>query len=283
MNCKKCKAKIDNFEVYCPKCGVPTGIVKEKMSAFKTFSEVYNKYKGNQTKHFSMSLFAVLYCIIPLVGIKMLFNQFAGEYNNLIMYGLLLLVSTLFIPFIIIPLAKKNDYYSVNSQAQEYKESLKYYPKFFLLSIISALYLIALRYICQGDPILNLVHLVMVFYGFAIVMPVPLLIVDKNLSVKDALRLSYKSGLYTYRWQCFFMTLIIGVINLPGFLMTFYSYRLTAYNEVSAWVFSIILFLLASAYCFVAFPLSWQLIKDLYRKFDENHSFDKIAEKTNME
>jgi hypothetical protein len=275
MNCKKCKAKIENNEIYCPQCGIPTGVVKEKMSAFKTFSEVYRNYKANKNKHFSMSLFAFIYGIIPLVAAKFAVNEFLSDSHRIIVYAIYLLVSSLFVPFLLAPLCKNGEYYGTNSQTSEYKEALGYYPRLLLMSILFALYLIAFRVICQGDPILNLVHLVMIFYGIAIFMPVPYLIKSRDLGVWKALKVSYKSGLYSYRWQFFFMTILILLVNLPGFLFMFYAYKLTAYNESSAWITSAVLFVLSTAWSFIVFPFSWQLIKSLSHKVDENLGFEK--------
>ncbi len=279
MNCKKCKSKLEANSVYCNQCGSPTGFVKEHLSAFKTFSEVYNAYKNNMGKHFSISFIAFLLSVLPvIIGIYFV-QQYFHQLNPFLFYAMNLAVLMVFVPFWIIPLAKNGNYLDTASSISDFGTFIKHYPATLMLSFISVIYLLFLKLICQGDPILNLVHLVLVIYGLAIILHVPSLIFDRKQSPWLALKTAYVSGKHSIRWQNVFIVMILTLLNLPGFLLIRYAQYLTRYNEVSSWVVSIIVFLLGSACLFITFPLSWQLIKSQYQKYADNGIFEKNIEK----
>jgi len=279
MNCKKCKAKLENNSIYWNQCGIPTGFVKQHLSAFKTFGEVYNAYKGNMSKHFGISLIIFILSVLPVFTGLYLIKENFNQLSPFLFYAVSLVVLMIFVPFWIIPLSKKGNYLESSSQLSDFFAFIKHYPSALFLCFLSVVYLLLLKVICQGDPILNLVHLVLIIYGLAIMLHVPSLVFEKKMSPLAALKMAYISGKHTIRWQNVFIVMILTLINVPGLLLIRYAEYLTRYNEMSSWIVSIIIFLVASAYLFVAFPLSWQLIKSQYQKYAEQGIFEKNIEK----
>ncbi len=279
MNCKKCKAKLDNTAIYCSQCGVPTGFVKDHLSGFNTFSQVIRTQKSKVWKHFGLSGPAYLLGLIPILLIKELLNHYLGNINHNIYYSLFLILSAIFLPFFIMPLAQKDIFNEVKSTPGRYFSNLKYYFKTLLISEIFALYLIGLNLICQGDPILNLVHLVMVFYGVAIFLHVPSLVYHDGLSVLNAIKTAYISGKHTIRWQNFFITLMMILLNIPLVIAYFWSEGISQYNDFNSMIFSNIIRGIATIYAFAIIPLIYQVINTQYQLYKDNQIFSRNIEK----
>lgn len=279
MNCKKCKAKLENTAIYCSQCGVPTGFVKEHLSAFNTFSQVVNTNKGKVWKHFAVSGPAYLFGLIPIILINELLTRYLGGINHNLYYGLFLLLSAIFLPFFIMPLAKKDIFSETRSRISDYFSNFKYYFKTLLICELFALYLIALYIICQGDPILNLVHLVMFFYGIAIFFHAPSLVYHEGLSVLNAIKTAYISGKHTIRWQNFFLTLMMLLISVPVVIAYFWSEGISQYNDFNSMIFSNIIRGIATIYSFAIIPLIYQIINTQYQKYRDHQIFSRNIEK----
>jgi hypothetical protein len=111
----------------------------------------------------------------------------------------------------------------------------KYYLKFVFFVLVIVLYLFILKLICQGDPILNLVRLVLICWGFAIIFPVPYLIFTRNESVLKSIARAYIAGKYM-RWHQFMLCLIVSLVLILPISIAF-----LLFSDV---ILSVILFLL---------------------------------------
>jgi hypothetical protein len=89
----------------------------------------------------------------------------------------------------------------------------KYYPKFLFFILLIVLYFAFLKLICQGDPILNLVRLVLILWGLAIAFPVPMLIINREESVFQSVKKGYIAGKYL-RWHQINL-IALSLFNLP--------------------------------------------------------------------
>lgn len=226
MNCKKCKARVDDFDVYCLQCGNPTNMVKNKLSAIGFFFKEYGQYKANyKTTYYILPFLLGVLPIAVIIWLMTQTNIIPGYWTNYFTTNALL---TLFVPFLLVPFAHED--YSRLSML-DYLKELKNYGRFFLLALFMVLYFMFFRLICQGDPILNLVRLVMVFYGLAIVMPVPYLMIKKDMSVISALKTAYHTGKHGTRWQHFFLTALLLVLNGLPLLVAYVISVFKFYND----------------------------------------------------
>ncbi|MFO7660240.1 MAG: hypothetical protein R6V77_04945 [Candidatus Cloacimonadaceae bacterium] len=159
---------------------------------------------------------------------------------------------TIFLPVMFVPFRAvcKSDSYKID--VRDYFSSFKSYFRYLMFSLISVLFYLAIFLICQGDPILNLVWLVLVLYWVAIVLPVPVIMERFNLNAFKAVKLSYKY-LGDLRWNVFLMALILTVANF----------------------LAILLLVIGLA---VVLPFTWFAIRDYVDKLIENEVIEKKAE-----
>ncbi|MCF7910921.1 MAG: hypothetical protein K9M99_00205 [Candidatus Cloacimonetes bacterium] len=205
-----CNASLHPHQIYCHVCGHATPALKTDLAASQNFSSTWQEHKKEYTRSLGLGLFITLAFIIPLAILTYIFR------GN---YWITNLVVLLLTPFILVPFAQKEDI-----AFSGYLSNLKYYPQFLVLVLIAELYFFALKVICTGflldimvDPVLHIVRLIMVLYGIACALPVPVLMVEKNLNPLKAIIISIKAGHET-RWQQFFISLQILIANLAGAL-----------------------------------------------------------------
>ena len=220
MLCKKCKKKTEPMDLYCLECGTPTESYKEHFnvrSLLKKSSEETNTYKPNF--HF----FYIIVMLVILLFIGLAHFQVFSE-KALFNYIYLNVSMILVIPFLLLPFGTISEY---RNEPAKLSDTFKFYPKLMLLILCLSIYFAVLKIICQGDPILNLVRLILVLWGLAIVFPVVFLIFNRNsepqmdtLTIFRLIKKAYIAGKYL-RWHQFSLCLILGVINLISVVLIF--------------------------------------------------------------
>jgi hypothetical protein len=102
--------------------------------------------------------------------------------------------------------------------------ALKAYPKYLVFSIINCAYFVVIYLICFGfpgfgsDPILRLVWIVLVNYWIALILPVPILMEDRNLSFMAAFKLA-RRHFGVVRWNIYLMVLVLAMLNILATLV----------------------------------------------------------------
>jgi len=205
-----CDAELHPHQLFCHVCGEPTSALKTDLSAKENLKISWKEHKEKYSETFSIGLFLTLAVYLPLIIISAIF------WHN---YWLTNLIMLFYVPLALIPFAMKDDY-SVGN----YFKSLKFYPQYWFFVLIAITYLFLLKVICTGflldimvDPVLHIVRLIMVLYGVSCAYAAPFLIAEKMNPIK-AIISSIKAGHET-RWQLFFITVKITVINAIGALL----------------------------------------------------------------
>ena len=236
-----CNETLHQHQIYCHVCGQATPALKTDLAASQNFSSTWQDHKKEYVKSLGLGSLLTLLFIIPLAILTYIFR------DN---YWITNLVVLLIAPFLLIPFAQKEDL-----TFSSYGSNLKYYPQFLLLVLIAEVYFFVLKVICTGflldimvDPVLHIVRLIMVFYGIACALPVPVLMVEKKINPFKAIILSIKAGHET-RWQQFFISIQILIANLAGAVC-----------------------LLAGL--LVSMPLSYKLIRNYYLQMEEYELFN---------
>lgn len=208
-----CNTDLDEHDIFCHKCGEPTGALSGDLSAKLNIKQSWEVFKNNKAKFFPFSIFIVLTAFLLMV-LAIYFSNNKYFLNNV----LLLIV----VPFVLIPFSFEEDFINNFFTIRKYFRNLKYYPKFFIFTLINILFFLFLKIICTGyflgitiDPILHLVRLVLVIYWITIVLPAPILMIRKSMNPVKAIIVSYKAGNET-RWQQFFLIVLVALINLLG-------------------------------------------------------------------
>ena len=197
MLCKSCKQPIDNLEVYCTSCGLPTKNFKEQFSVgaiLRAGKEIADKdihYPIGQPIGVMLFLLIVVY----------VFNFDVLPMTSLMNYVLLNISLILVTPLLLL----NTKPFSSNQPRQ--------YLRLALLTALLVLYFFVLKLVCQGDPILNLVRLVLVLWGLAIAFPVFYLLSVRAGNVFSLIERGYVAGKYL-RWQQFSLVFVLGLFNL---------------------------------------------------------------------
>lgn len=211
MNCKSCKNKLDKLEIYCSKCGTPTETFKSLFKLKDILSSAYTTTKSSKNYSASICIFIFLFSILPIIVITFLsnLNLTLTYWQNYLLSNLIYIA---FIPISLVFLTLNHNDSETKYSFKNYLKNFSFYPRFLFLIFLSSTYFFILKIICQGDPILNLVRLVLVLWGLAIALPIPLLIVNNNESVIKLAYKAYLAGKYT-RWQQFSLVIILSIIN----------------------------------------------------------------------
>jgi len=211
MICKLCKKKTIDTDIYCLTCGKATDSYKEQFRIKKTLQEakVSAKSEGNNLIFYYIPIAVVLIALAYISSHDILTDS---HWINYILFNVsaILIVPLLILPFCLV-IREREDISGL-------KQAFAYYPKLLLFVALIALYFFALKIICQGDPILNLVRLILVLWGIAIAFPVPFLIFTRNECVFKSIRRGYIAGKYL-RWHQFGLSLILGVLLLASVLL----------------------------------------------------------------
>ncbi len=274
MVCKKCKAKCEENSIYCEQCGHPTGIVKEQYSSIKFFFSEYSKNKSNYTKHIGYSFVALIFGILP-ISLSIWFSVKTNFIENeLIRYFVSNLLFLIFIPFLLTPFSNKNGFEQESNSFTQYFKNLSAYGRYFLLTLIGIVYLMFFKFICQGDAILNLVRLVMVIYGIAIILPVSYLMENREMNVIQGVKKGYQSGKHTVRWQYFFLSFLLFILNIVGLLVAFIVFRFKFYSESMNTITQLLSFGIAGFWLLFSMPFTWNTIQKYNRFLDSQKVFD---------
>lgn len=241
-----CNEKLEEHQIFCHKCGEPTEALSGPLSAKENLKQVWIEFKKVKAKFYPFSIFIILTAFL-LIGLAVYFTR-----GNYFQTNLALLI---FVPFALIPLSFDENFISNHFTINMFFSKLKYYPIFFLFTLINIIYFALMKIICTGyslniavDPILHIVRLIMVLYWIAIIVPTPILMIRKKMNPVSAIILSIKSGKET-RWQQFFIAFIVFVLNIVGVL-------------------------LIGLGLLVTIPLSFVLIERYYLRMDEFELFE---------
>jgi hypothetical protein len=249
MRCKHCNERVKDTDFWCDYCGHPTGLVKNEFAANHMLGLSWKKFSPLAGKNYAFGIVSALLFLI-LVGGAYWFsiNDSLLPVSPFIKYVLDNLVYLLVLPIFLSPFMLVVQHPDRGWSISDFFRSQKMYPRFFVFVLLNILYFFALKYICKGDPILNLVRFVMVQYWISIVLPAPLLMLDLHINPWRAIVASYHTG-KEVRWNLYFLWLLLAILNmitiLPfglGLLITLpftyhaiYDYyrKLVIYNQVN--------------------------------------------------
>lgn len=274
MICKKCKAKCEENDIYCPACGHPTGIVKGQLSAIKFFFSEYSQNRQNFSRHIGYSFLVLLLGILPVsITIWFSYNTNFIE-SSLLRYFISNLAFLIFIPLILIPFSNKKQFAQDSNKPADFFSDLKSYGKYFVLTLIGILYLMFFKFICQGDAILNLVRLVMVIYGVAIILPVPYLLEDKEMKLIPAVKKAYHFAKHTVRWQYFFLSSLLFLLNISGLIVAFIVFRFKFFSDAMTIITHLISIGISAFWLMYTLPFTWNTILNYTRFLDKQRILD---------
>ena len=213
MRCPHCNEKTANHDLWCVKCGKQTELVSKDLSANKSLNESWAKYKTVRGRNMPVGIISALTGMIPMFLLIWLLNYVIIELSKWQLMILSNIVWLFFIPIMLVPFQAvcKKDNYEIDMR--DFFASFKSYFKYLIFSLSSILFYLAIFYICKGDPILNLVWLVLVIYWIAIILPVPVLMERYKLNAFNAIKMSYKHA-GDVRWNIFLMVIILAVANI---------------------------------------------------------------------
>lgn len=218
MRCKHCNEKVKDHDFWCIYCGHPTGVVKTYLTAKQVIQSEWENFKAAKSKSYMFGILITLVFLVLLGGAYAFsINGNLLQVSSFTKYLLNNLAYLIIIPLLLIPFrvasALPGKFWSVG----EYFKSLRDYPKYFVFTFINILYFFVLKYVCEGDPILHLVRLVMVMYWIAIVLPAPVIMQELHLNPIKAIIKAYHVGRET-RWQLFFLWFLLAIINLAAII-----------------------------------------------------------------
>ena len=211
MKCQTCKSSMSNYEFFCPKCGTQTPLLAEKLSARLALREAWAEFRGVRAHFYGFAVFYVLLVLVPVfaAGFWLPMLEMTGKpFADYLLHNAIMLV---LVPLALLPLGQPERLLSGRFGIADYFASFRQYLPMFGFVLLMELYFFALKYVCDGlpanDPILHLVRLVLVLYGLAIVLPVPVLMARHHVCTRKAIYIAYKAGRHT-RWQQFFLLVI---------------------------------------------------------------------------
>jgi hypothetical protein len=202
MVCKGCKTKLAELTIYCEACGRPTESFREQFSV----STILTKAKTIPTKLINNSRWLisllVLICLC-LIVFSLIELPICYWTRYILTNATCILFTPVLLSLLRLSIAPNDNL----------RELLKHYPRLLLFTFLCAFYLFFIKMVCTAfsvmsyDPILNLVRLVLVLWGIAIVYPVPMLLFTRNDSVIRSMYRAYIAGKYT-RWQQFYLSFL---------------------------------------------------------------------------
>jgi hypothetical protein len=212
MRCQHCNEKLAPHDLWCIKCGKRTEALSKELSAVKSLKETWKKYKPVKGHNLPVGIIATLTGIIPLAVLIWILNFALPDMPVWQLTTMNAVIWTFFIPVLLVPFKVICSIDDEKVSTLGFFTSFKSYPNYFFLTFLSVLFYVIIFFLCKGDPILNLVWLVLVLYWIAIVMPVPVLMMSYSINAWKAVKMSYKHG-GDVRWNIFLMVLILAIIN----------------------------------------------------------------------
>ena len=248
MRCQHCNEKIAGHDLWCVKCGKQTSLISNELSAIKNLNRSWKSYKEFKGRNFPVGIWASLLGILPLYILIWLLNYALPAMKLLPHLALHTAVWTLFLPVLFVPFQAvcKSDGYKID--VKTYFNSFRFYFRYMAITFLAVLFYLIIFFICQGDPILNLVWLVLVLYWIAIVLPVPVLMERYGINPLKAIKLSYKNA-GDVRWNIFLMALVLFVAYVLATLLLFIGLA-------------------------VVVPFTWFAVRDYVDKLIENEVFE---------
>ncbi len=251
---RTCNNKLEEHQIFCDKCGEPTGALSGPLSARQNYKEVWDQFKKVKSKFYPFAIFIILTSYL-LIALEAVFGKTLAEAVNIDHYLLSNIIFLVIIPLALIPFGMKEKFMENPFSVKAYLKGLKNYPKYFLLTLVYILFFFVLKVLCAGfllgisiDPILHPVRFILVLYWITIMLPSPILITRKNVNIFQAVVRCYKASMET-RWQQFFLVLQIAGINVLGAA-------------------------LAGLGLLYSIPLSYVLVERYYQKLDEFRLFE---------
>ena len=251
---RTCNNKLEEHQIFCDKCGEPTGALSGPLSAKQNYKEIWKQFKKVKSKFYPFAIFIILTSYL-LIALEAVFGKTLAEAVNIDHYLLSNIIFLVIIPLALIPFGMKEKFMENPFSVKAYLKGLKNYPKYFLLTLVYILFFFVLKVLCAGfllgisiDPILHPVRFILVLYWITIMLPSPILITRKNVNAFQAVVLCYKASMET-RWQQFFLVLQIAGINVLGAA-------------------------LAGLGLLYSIPLSYVLVERYYQKLDEFRLFE---------
>jgi hypothetical protein len=226
MRCPHCNEKTANHDLWCVKCGKQTELVSKDLSAIRSLKLSWNNYKAFRGSNLPVGISAALTGALPLIFFIWLLNYALQQLPKLQLMVISNLVWLFFIPIMLVPFSAvcKKDNYEIDTN--EFFSSFKYYFRYGVFSLISVLFYLIILFLCKGDPILNVVWLVLVIYWIAIVLPVPILMERYELNAFKAIKIAYKQ-LGDLRWNIFLLIIALVVVNILAVLLFFVGLAVT--------------------------------------------------------
>ncbi|MCF7814753.1 MAG: hypothetical protein K9N09_10870 [Candidatus Cloacimonetes bacterium] len=208
-----CDAKLAKHQIFCHKCGTATDALSTGLSFKQNRQQAWQKFKETKSQYYPFAIFMII-AVFSWIFASVIYGTRNFLYNNL---------ALLFItPLALIPFSFEEDFTKGPFTIGMYLKHLKYYPKYWIFTLLGIIWFIFLKILCTGafiniatDPILHEVRFILVIYSIVIAMPIPIMMIRRNINPIKAIIVAYKAGKET-RWQQFFLLLYLFFINLLG-------------------------------------------------------------------
>ena len=229
MVCKSCKKKLSTIDIYCLSCGVPTEGYREQFRLKKIIGLAKEGCSLDKTNNI---FYVISVALVMIAFVYIVENNFISE-SYWVNYISMNLFMVLFVPLLMLTFGAGRRELEAGSLETGFIFAFKkYYMKLVIFVFLVVFYFFILRVICQGDPILNLVRLILVCWGIAIVFPVPFLIFSRDESVFCSIKKAYIAGKYL-RWHQFSLSFVLAGMLLLSVLLVLvplpYSMRFTGH------------------------------------------------------
>ncbi len=218
MRCRYCKEKLALHDIWCVSCGRQTELVKKDLSAWNSLLKTWQNYKKSIGHNFPVGIVYIVFGVIPLVLIIWLVQYGLAEISDPLKLLLRNTLVIIFLPLLISPLKNVCHKESYDFSIKQLWFSFQSYLRYLWFSFIVLAFYVIIYYICKGDPILNLVWLVLIQYWIVIIIPVPVLMERFKIGPLKSLYLSYKYG-HDIRWNIYLLAIILTVINALAFVL----------------------------------------------------------------
>jgi len=250
MKCQYCNGKLAIHDLWCVNCGKRTDVISKDLSAISSLKLSWAKYKSVKGKNLPVGILSVLIGILPIYFLLWAFNFTTPDLPVWQVLMIRNIAWLLIIPMTLVQftqICKRDDYIL---SVKDYLAAFNTYFKYILFILVSVVYYLVIHFICQGDPILNLVWLVLVVYWITVILPCPILMERFKINVFKAIRLSYKDA-GDIRWNLFLMIILLFSLN---FIAT-------------------VLFIIGLA---ITLPFSWFAIRDYVDKLIDYEVFQYV-------
>ncbi len=257
MRCKKCNARLAEHDLWCVFCGMVSPVIHTELSSMSSMKRTRKALKAKYSEMVPATGFSIIMGVIPIAVLIWVFHNYIhtdGTSQFLLTLMAKALLFSLVAPFMLLPFSRisASDCYELKLSA--ILAQLKHYPRYFVFSLINAIFFVLIYLICFGfpgfasDPILRLVWIVLLNYWAAIVAPAPVIMERMELNPLKAIALSYRH-LHDVRWNTYLLVLVLGILNILAFSLAIFPLLFTL-------------------------PLSWFAIRDYTIRLEQYELFD---------